>query len=87
MYCTNCGSKIDEKAVICPNCVISTSLNSNYNNIANIGFGIVLCLIWREEKPSTSKALAIGFITNLLIIIALYTFYFSIIVFATGSIF
>lgn len=70
MYCTNCGSKIDEKAVICPNCGVSTSLNSNYNNIANIGFGvlaflipilgIVLCLIWREEKPSTSKALATG---------------------------
>ncbi len=31
MYCTNCGSEINEQAVICPNCGV---LTSNYKTLS-----------------------------------------------------
>ena len=42
MFCKNCGSTIDDKAVICPNCGVATGENSptkgGTNVLAIVGF-------------------------------------------------
>ena len=45
MYCKNCGSQIDDNAVVCPHCGVATSrmrVSDNYgdrsNTIAIVGF-------------------------------------------------
>lgn len=73
-YCTNCGKQIDEKAVVCPNCGVAVSNNSNAISAvedtgnwgwAVLGFcipiaGLVLYLVWKDSKPLSAKRAGIG---------------------------
>ena len=43
MYCKNCGSNLDDRAVVCPHCGVPTGVQlseqkNEPNNIATIGF-------------------------------------------------
>lgn len=79
MYCNNCGKEIDDKAVVCPNCGVATP-NMQQNQVPedNGGFGwgllgccipivgLILYLVWKNEKPRTAKALGIGALVSVI---------------------
>lgn len=89
-YCRNCGSEIDDKAVICPKCGVPQTTVSNYNSNSSIndngglgwgilGFfipivGLILFLVWKDTKPKTSKAAGIGALVSVIFWPALYVF-------------
>ena len=67
MYCKNCGKQIDDKAVLCVHCgVMQKEINKKLDDNGGvewslIGFfipiaGLILYLIWKEEKPNNAKA-------------------------------
>lgn len=87
-FCKNCGSKIDDKAVICPKCgVPQQSLEPD-----NGGFlwgllgclvpvaGLVLYLIWKDTKPKSAKAAGIGALISVGLGIFLFVIYFLILI-------
>ena len=73
-YCRKCGALIDDYAAVCPKC--GTPQNGGPNNpppaADNGGFlwgllgccipiaGLVLYLVWKDQKPKTAKAAGIG---------------------------
>lgn len=69
MYCKNCGSEIDDKAVICIKCGAPTGINSSpivtSNEPASTGLkiislliplvGLILYLVYNEKEPIKAK--------------------------------
>lgn len=88
MYCSNCGKEIDPNAVVCPHCGVPTK-NAN-NEVDNGGFlwgvlgccvpivGLILFLVWKDNKPKTSKAAGIGALVGVGIIILFYVLIFAL---------
>lgn len=69
-YCKNCGKEIDDKAVVCPACGVSQQDKPAVVDSGNIGWavlgcciplvGLILFLVWKDQKPKTAKAAGIG---------------------------
>ena len=69
MFCKNCGQEIDDKAVICPHCGVSQKDDSSVSDSGSIGWGflgccipivgLILFLVWRDNKPKNAKAAGI----------------------------
>ena len=73
-FCKNCGTEIDDKAVICPSCGVQQQEIAPITPevVDNGGFlwgllgccvpivGLVLFLVWKDTKPKTAKAAGIG---------------------------
>ena len=69
-FCKNCGRQIDDNAVICPGCGVAQ--NNTPAPVDNGGFGwgllgccipivgLILFLVWKDQKPNTAKAAGIG---------------------------
>lgn len=88
-YCKNCGQSIDDKAVICPHCGVAQENKPAV--VDNGGFlwgllgccipivGLILYLVWKNERPRTAKAVGIGALVSVGILILYY-----IIVIAVG---
>lgn len=65
MFCKNCGQEIDDKAVICPHCGVSQKDDSSVSDSGSIGWGflgcciplvgLILFLVWRDNKPKMQK--------------------------------
>lgn len=83
MYCRNCGEKIDDKAVVCPFCGVqqkpmSYSVNDNGTFLWGfLGFfipvaGLILYIVWKDEKPNSAKAAGTGALISVLLGILLY---------------
>lgn len=81
MYCKNCGSTIDDRAVVCPNCGVATDnkiarAEPSTNVLAIVGFvlsflvtiaGLICCVIARKQiRESDEKGM--GFATAGMII-------------------
>lgn len=87
-YCKNCGSQIDDQAVVCPHCGISQ--NNAPAVVDNGGFGwgvlgccipivgLILFLVWKDTKPKTAKAAGIGALVSVGIAIVYYVIMFVI---------
>ena len=71
MYCSNCGKKIGEDADYCLNCGKMKdgfkAANAEENTFlwGLLGFfvpvaGLILYLVWKQEKPRSAKAAGIG---------------------------
>lgn len=70
MFCKNCGQEIYDKAVICPHCGVSQKDDSSVSDSGSIGWGflgccipivgLILFLVWRDNKPKNAKAAGIG---------------------------
>lgn len=86
MFCKNCGSEIPNDSRACQNCGAPTSLDSG-----NIGYfclgccvpvaGIVLYLVWKDQKPQNAKKCLWGFLLYVIfmaIYIAIYVGVFFI---------
>ncbi len=80
-FCKNCGQEIDDEAVVCPHCgTQQKELKVESEDNAGFGWGLlsfclpivglILFIIWREEKPKTAKLAGIcalvGFILNII---------------------
>lgn len=86
MFCKNCGQEIDDKAAICVHCGVST--NSTPTVVDNGGFGwgllgcclpivgLILFLVWKDNKPKTAKAAGIGALVSVIIIVLFYALIF-----------
>lgn len=81
-FCKNCGREIDDKAVVCPGCGVAQ--NNAPAPVDNGGFGwgllgccipivgLILFLVWKDQKPNTAKAAGIGALVSVCIYIVLY---------------
>ena len=84
MYCPNCGAPdIDTRAVICPKCGVETGFTTNSQktdsgSVVNwiIGFlipiiGILMYVLWKDEKPVSAKQALNGSLISIVLIIIL----------------
>lgn len=91
-YCTNCGNKLNENQAVCLNCGVLINNNKNLNqNIETdnggigwslLGFlipivGLILYLVWKDEKPITSKAAGKGALVSFIVsaVLSVLTFF------------
>lgn len=94
MFCTNCGKEINPEAIICVHCGAPTK--NNVSKVASgsddggalwliVGLlipvvGLILYLVWKEEKPRTAsqagKGALIGFIINVIFTILSFVLMF-----------
>ena len=85
MYCSKCGAKIEEKSDFCSECGNQLTEVKNTNqevskSSSSIGWGVlgffvplaglILYLVWKNDRPSDAKAAGIG----ALIWLGLYVF-------------
>lgn len=81
MYCANCGSEIDDGAVICPKCGVSQKsqvVDNGGFGWGLLGFcipivGLILFLVWKDSKPKTSKAAGMGALIYVIVVALSYT--------------
>ena len=69
-YCKNCGAQIDDRTMTCPFCGANQNTSPAVVDNGGIGWGIlgfcipivglVLFLVWKDQKPKTAKAAGIG---------------------------
>lgn len=82
-FCYNCGNKVDEKAYVCVKCGVIVAEDKVDNNVNNdvdkgsfgwaiLGFfvplvGLILFLVWRSDKPLSSKKAGIGALVSVIV--------------------
>ena len=92
MFCKNCGTEVDDRAVRCPNC--GENLNERIRIDDGIkdegGFlwgllgccvpiaGLILYLIWKDTKPKTAKAAGKGALIAVILLVLYYIVIFAI---------
>ncbi len=69
-YCRRCGAPISDQAMVCPSCGEPQYSAPPVQDNGGIGWGILGCcipvaglvlyLVWRDQKPRTAKAAGIG---------------------------
>lgn len=81
VYCRNCGAKLDEKAVICPSCGVpqQSSTEGSPLGYGILGccvpvVGLVLFLVWKDNKPKTAKAAGIGALISVVLYYVFWVF-------------
>ena len=90
MFCKNCGKEIDDNAYVCPYCGVkvehaneSTKLDADSGSKAGWGIlsfliplvGLILFLVWKNERPQTSKVCGICALVSFLISIVIAIIY------------
>lgn len=81
-YCKNCGSQIDDKAVICPQCGVQQESVAVGDDSGSVGWaflgccipivGLILFLVWKDTKPNNAKKAGIGALVSVLISVSFY---------------
>lgn len=79
MYCKNCGSEIDDKAVVCPKCGVSVSGkpgaaadDAPSAGFAVLGFffpliGLILYIIWHTDYPKKARSCGKGALIGVIV--------------------
>lgn len=89
-FCRNCGSEMPDRASTCPSCGQATQSTPTYSNSVSddggflwglLGFcvpvaGLVIYLIWREERPNNAKAAGTGALVSVVLGVVFYIFAF-----------
>lgn len=79
-YCTKCGSQLAENQTICSFCGANVyGSTTNPNGVVDTGgfgwgllafclpvVGLILYLIWKDERPNTAKSIGIGLLVSLI---------------------
>lgn len=88
-FCKNCGAQIDDKAVICPHCGVPQNSQGTVVDSGSFGWtllgcciplvGLILFLVWKDQKPRSSKAAGIGALVSVCLSVLTY-----IVLIATG---
>ncbi len=96
-YCKNCGQEINDRAIVCPACGVQQKpmSASTTNDVGGFGWGLlgfcvpvaglILYLVWKDERPLNAKAAGIGALVSVGVSILFYIIYFVIIVAALGE--
>lgn len=85
MFCKNCGKEINDHAVVCPYCGTQQELQkAGGNDTGSIGWGalgccipivgLILFLVWKDEKPKNAKMAGIGALISVAVSAACYIF-------------
>lgn len=84
--------KIDDRAVVCPQCGVAQSSTPAVKDNGGFGWGLLGCciplvglilfLVWKDTKPKTSKAAGIGALVS---VISVAVFYLLIIVLGVAA--
>jgi hypothetical protein len=87
-YCSNCGSQLNEGADVCLNCGksnVSRQTITVVNDSGGFGYGclgffiplvgLILYLVWKNEKPNSAKAAGIGALIGFILTIVFYIIY------------
>lgn len=64
-YCRHCGTQINSATGICPQCGTTQKSDDGSVGWTVLGccvplVGLILWLVWREEKPNNAKAAGMG---------------------------
>ena len=86
MYCKNCGMKINDSAVVCPNCGARQEVAPNVVDNGGFGWcllgfciplvGLILFLVWNDNKPLTAKSAGKGALISVIVWILSLVFLF-----------
>ena len=88
-YCFNCGKEVSDNAEYCMNCGVALSKPVGEDKggflWGLLGFfvpivGLILFLIWKDQKPKTAKTAGIGALVNV-IASFIFTFIYFIFIF------
>lgn len=92
-YCRYCGKEVYDDAVICVNCGRDISEKAVQKDTGNVGWaflgffvpivGLILYLIWKDERPKDAKRAGIGALISVAVGIAvsiLYLIFFFILI-------
>lgn len=81
-YCRKCGAPISDGTIVCPSCGADQSNTPYVEDNGGIGWGLLGCcipivglvlfLVWRDQKPRTAKAAGIGALVSVIIGILWY---------------
>ena len=87
-FCKNCGKEIDDKAVICPHCGVPQTTQPQIVDSGGFGWGLLGCcipivglilfLVWKDNRPKTAKAAGIGAIVGFVIVVICYVLMFAL---------
>ncbi|WP_317367030.1 zinc ribbon domain-containing protein [uncultured Tyzzerella sp.] len=76
MFCKNCGKEVKDDSKFCQNCGVlcNDTLDTGNNGYMCLGCcvpiaGIVLYLVWKDQKPLTAKKCIQGFLLYLLFLV------------------
>ena len=82
-FCKNCGQEIDDNAVVCVHCGVAQQA-AKPEVVDNGGFGwgllgccipivgLILFLVWKDNKPKSAKAAGIGALVSVGISVVWY---------------
>jgi uncharacterized membrane protein YvbJ len=86
-YCLYCGNEMEDNQDVCLKCGRSVRQPNNYtnnhsNDTGSVGYGIlsfffpvvglILYLVWKDEKPKSAKAAGIGALVGVISGVVLY---------------
>lgn len=84
-YCKNCGAEIQDQAVVCPYCGVAQETKPAVVDNGGFGWGLlgfcmplvglILYLVWKDEKPRTAKAAGKGALITAIIQVVFVVFY------------
>lgn len=82
-YCQNCGRQVREKQDVCLNCGKRLNVDTGDSSWGLLGFfipivGLILYIVWNEDKPRTAKMAGKGALTAVALSIMLFTIFFII---------
>lgn len=81
-YCKNCGRQLDDAAVICPNCGVQQETIVQNTDSGSLGWGLLGCcipivglilfLVWKDQKPKNAKMAGIGALISVIAGVLIY---------------
>ena len=94
-FCRNCGQEIHDNAVICNRCGVSQTTVPGQVDNGGFGWGLLGCcvpvaglilfLVWKDNKPKTAKAAGIGALVSVICTVVFYIIYFAIVFLAVAA--
>ena len=83
-YCRKCGSPISDTEYSCPSCGAVQSDRPYVTDNGGFGWGLLGCclpivglvlfLVWKDQKPNTAKAAGMGALVSVIISVLWYVF-------------
>jgi len=85
-YCTKCGFEIKSNHSVCLECGVAIRGANKDNDRAGFGWvllgfciplvGLILFLVWKDEKPITAKSCITGAAISIVLGIGFYVYHF-----------
>ena len=91
-FCSNCGNEMNPEADVCLNCGKSHLKNqpTHYNDTGGLGWGLlgfcvpmvglILYLVWLNERPRTAKAAGTGALISVVSGVLFYLFFIILVI-------